>query len=349
MNTINAGVNTNINTNAAKGVPFKENIIDKYQDPLMRWPLKGCAYSNELGAAIHSLSPKLGTLLWVPALMYFGADIYDKYKNDETAYSPSKKRGFKEAVFQALASVFLPTAAVDAGQRAASTLSRFTKTGLSAQSRLDVLEKSQDFLASSSSIKDYKEGFGSIAANSAKAAKSSFKALSPLKKVLAVINPLNDSDNMALANASKLGSFAKKQSDKIAKMYEQLLQNEKPAEMSKKLFKKFQASKTDYADIMEAAKAALKDFHKSQIFKNKMIKTIGGFIGLGLMMKPIDDFVEHIVIKKTVEPGLDYLSENYQYGIDFLSEGCKNSYEAFKKRIQKKQEITAQKQTAEVK
>ena len=39
-----------------------------------------------------------------------------------------------------------------------------------------------------------------------------------------------------------------------------------------------------------------------------MIKTAGGFIALALLAKPIDDFVEHFVIKKTVEPGLDIIS-----------------------------------------
>ena len=73
----------------APAVAFDKNAkIQKtkaeYKDPLMKWPLRGCAYSNEVGAAISSLAPKLGAALWVPALMYFGADIYDKYKNFET-------------------------------------------------------------------------------------------------------------------------------------------------------------------------------------------------------------------------------------------------------------------------
>lgn len=96
---------------------FKENDKREYNDPLRKWPLKGLAYSNELGAVVSGISPKLGTALWVPALMYFGADIYDKYKNDETQYAPSKRRGLKEAIFQAMASVVLPTAAVKPDKR----------------------------------------------------------------------------------------------------------------------------------------------------------------------------------------------------------------------------------------
>ena len=53
----------------------------KYTDPLMNWPVRGLAYTNELGAALSEIAPKLGVLLWFPAMLYFGADIYDKYKN----------------------------------------------------------------------------------------------------------------------------------------------------------------------------------------------------------------------------------------------------------------------------
>ena len=62
----------------------KETKQQQYNDPLMSWPIRGLAYSNELGAAISEVAPKLGTLLWFPAMLYFGADIYDKYKNEKT-------------------------------------------------------------------------------------------------------------------------------------------------------------------------------------------------------------------------------------------------------------------------
>ena len=63
----------------------KETKQQQYNDPLMSWPIRGLAYSNELGAAISEVAPKLGTLLWFPAMLYFGADIYDKYKNEKTS------------------------------------------------------------------------------------------------------------------------------------------------------------------------------------------------------------------------------------------------------------------------
>ena len=134
---------------SANNINNKQNK-NTYSDPLKKWPVKGLAYSNELGAVVSGISPKLGTALWVPALMYFGADIYDKYKNDETSYKPSKRRGVKEAVFQALASVVMPTSAVAIGQRTISSLNRITKTGLSTQAKMDVIEKSLNYMESKS-------------------------------------------------------------------------------------------------------------------------------------------------------------------------------------------------------
>ena len=40
---------------------------------------------------------------------------------------------------------------------------------------------------------------------------------------------------------------------------------------------------------------------------SKFIKTIGGFVALGLAIKPIDHFVENTLIGKYVGPGIDKL------------------------------------------
>ncbi len=321
---------------------------DKYVDPLKTWPIKGLAYSNELGAVVSGISPKIGTALWVPALMYFGADIYDKYKNEDTQYNPSKRRGVKEAVFQAMASVFMPTAAVSLGQRCASSFNRLSKNGLSSQSKIDVIYKSIDYMQSKSlhtfvdNPESYALGFEDAILTTAKTSKDEFKRLSPFKKVLSFINPLKDSDTFAHANEQKLGDFAKRQGAKIMEMRAQLMQNQRPKEMSKKLFEKFQTVQSEYAKLYpadkymgKAVKSILKDFHENQIFKNKMIKTAGGFIGLALLAKSIDNFVENIVIKKTVEPSLDYLSQEY-----------KNTKSRFQQRISQPQ--TRQKSTNQV-
>ena len=42
----------------------------------------------------------------------------------------------------------------------------------------------------------------------------------------------------------------------------------------------------------------------------KILKTIGGFIALGLAIKPIDHFVESVVIKKFVQPAFTGMHKN---------------------------------------
>mgnify|MGYP007008822109 FL=1 len=123
-----------------------ENTKDKkYSDPLMKWPARGLAYTNELGAAISEVAPTLGTLLWFPAMLYFGADIYDKYKNAKTSYDPNAKRGTEQAIFQLLASVLLPTGAVIAGQKVASAAGAAGKNGLTLQSQEEIINFLQNF------------------------------------------------------------------------------------------------------------------------------------------------------------------------------------------------------------
>lgn len=56
-----------------------------------------------------------------------------------------------------------------------------------------------------------------------------------------------------------------------------------------------------------AAKDILKQFEESKIFKTKMAKTIGGFVALGLLIKPIDTFVENVIMHKYVGPGIDMI------------------------------------------
>ena len=43
---------------------------------------------------------------------------------------------------------------------------------------------------------------------------------------------------------------------------------------------------------------------KSHVFKNKILLSAGGFVALSLLAKPIDHFVENVVIKKAVEPAI---------------------------------------------
>lgn len=304
---------------------FKNNESNNYKDPLRSWPLKGLAFSNEVGAVIGGMYPKLGTALWAPALMYFGADIYDKYKNEDTSYSPSHKRGVKEATFQALASVVLPTAAVHLGQKTASALGVISRDGLTLKAKDEIIEHSLEYMQAKSlhkfvdNVDIYKKGFVGSILTRARDSKGEFRTLSKSKKVIDIINPIKNKDKIAFSNEKKLTRFAEKQVDTIFSMRESLMKNEKPKHLSKKLFKKFQEIQGEYKKIYpedkylgKAAKSIIKEHHNRQLMNNKIVKTVGGFVALALLIKPIDEFVEHIVIKKTVEPGLDYLSHSYQ-------------------------------------
>ena len=62
----------------------KNALTAEYVDPLIKWPMRGAAFTNEIGEALRTLIGNYATLTWVPALLYIGADIYDKYKNDQT-------------------------------------------------------------------------------------------------------------------------------------------------------------------------------------------------------------------------------------------------------------------------
>ncbi len=323
METVNNTIVPNVPAVVQKEVQTDKNN-NKYKDPLRNWPLKGLAYSNELGAVIAPISPKLGAALWVPAWMYIGADVYDKWKNDDTTYNPSGKRGLKEAVFQSFASIAMPTAAVGIGQRIASFLARFTRTGLSAKSREDVLRQSLDYMKSHSlhtfvdDPSKYTEGFTEEIKILAEDSRGAFKTFGLGKKIRSFLTPFKDMDNISFAKPDKLATYASKQADRVMSMRADLMNNVRPKGMSKRLFAQFQKRQLEYkakyaADkyMGKAAKSILEDFHKSQIFKTKMVKTLGGFVALALLIKPIDNFVEKIVIKKTVEPGIDFLQTSY--------------------------------------
>ena len=54
-----------------------------------------------------------------------------------------------------------------------------------------------------------------------------------------------------------------------------------------------------------AVKSVLTNFQQAKMLKGKAIKTLGGFVALGMAIKPIDHFVEEILIGKYVGPEID--------------------------------------------
>lgn len=319
-----SGQNNKLEEQKDPELSSSEKKKKKYNDPLNKWPLRGLAYSNELGAAISEIAPKLGWILWFPAMLYFGADIYDKYKNDKTSYNPDTARGTSQAIFQLLASVVLPTGAVITGQKIASIAGSTGRSGLSYQTQEEISEFSIGFMQRrklakfQDNIPKYKEEFFTSLNNQMSEDLRSTKNKNPLKIFTNYIWNRRHPEAMALSTKDKVHAFAEEGIDRMFKIRESLIKDEKPQEFSDSMFKKFQKYKLKFAQNPEykqynveyAAKEILKDFETAKIMKAKMGKTIGGFIALGLAIKPIDMFVENVIMKKYIDPNLYALTSH---------------------------------------
>ena len=305
---------------------------DDYKDPLLKWPLRGLAFTNDIGAAVMDIAPNLGLALWIPALMYFGADIYDKYKTDEKEYSPSGKRAFKQAIFQACASVALPIVVVHAGQKAASKIAEsHSKDGLSLQLKEEVDQFTINMLKRRK-LKDYenkplkfKEEFNEHIKLHLVDMENSRKTKNPFKILGRWIFGSKHNEKIDDSKMKKVIDYANKNIDDMFEIRKNLLADKKPAKISDKLLNLFDKTKRDFAldknsietPVEGAIKATLKQFQRDKLFKTKLLKTVGGFVGLALSIRFIDKFVENIIIGKVVEPGLDNIEarrEQIQFG-----------------------------------
>ena len=296
---------------------------EEYKDPLMSWPVRGLAYSNELGAALSEIAPKFGMILWFPAMLYFGADFYDKYKNEKTSYNPDAQRGTKQVIFQMLASVIFPTLAVFFGQKTASALGVLGKRGLSLQTQEEVINFIKKFSVRRhiEDFKDNKEGFKNLFEEALTTKREklvrSNKIKSPLEWVGDILFKDNHPELIAVSKKDKVFSYAHEHIDNIFNIYKDLVSGKKPKEFSNKMFSQFLKLRDKYAldpnykdtFLRDAAEDIIVKYQKSQVKNLKLLKTLGGFVALGLAIKPIDDFVEHVIIKKYVEPNLSLMFE----------------------------------------
>lgn len=299
--------------NSSKSDEIQTNFPqNKYDDPLMKWPLRGLAYTNEIGVAISEVAPALGTALWIPALMYFGADIYDKYKNEDDQYNPCHHRGTKQAVFQALASVILPTVAVLGGQKAFSLFGYLDKNKLSLSHREKISNYAINFI-STGQLAKYKnkdaecvESFELGLKNALNYKKHEKNLQGKGSKLWAFLkNPKNALSIHPSPEASE--SYARETIDSLIALRKELYGDTPKLEKNLKWHLQVDKSLIKGAPKDVAIRDATMKFQKSQISKSKWIKTFGGFVALALAVKPIDKFVEHIVLPKVVAPSLDKL------------------------------------------
>ena len=327
------------NTQAVKTQPMEAKKDKKpYHDPLLEWPYRGLAFTNDIGAAVMDIAPSLGTALWVPALMYFGADIYDKYKSDERHYDPSSKRGLQQAVFQACASVILPIVVVHNGQKAASWIGGKTqKNGMSFQLQEDVDNftvyhlKRRRLKKYENNIDGYKTEFNEHLKDYLLDKQNSRKTKNPLKILYRWIFSSKHGEKLDEAKLKKIEEYSNKNIDEMFAIRKNLLNDRKPEGFSQKLMKLFTTSKEEFKKdgktiegyVEDAVKVTLKQRQKDRLFNTKLKKTAGGFAALALSINFIDKFVENYVIKKVVEPGLNNL-DNDNDGSIFNNFSLKN-------------------------
>ena len=282
---------TSINRTSFYGAQEQNALSNKktknkqeYVDPLANWPLRGLGYTNDIGIAISEIAPTASRMFWIPALMYFGADIYDKYKNKGTEYDPSGKRAFSQAVFQAMASIALPTVSGHIGQTAFSYLNKITGEKLSTNAK----EQTLRFICNHAASND-------------------------------IFNPLHNKEELIEDFEGSFSNFYThkkrhfKRKNIVVKVYDTLLANCQRgaiANADRELIKNF--ASREFKKILNTCQDSveMKAKLEKDIFKLKAWKSLGAFTALLLTVGPIDKFVEHIIIKKFVEPGMDKIDFN---------------------------------------
>lgn len=266
-----------VNFDAASSKKKKEK---KYVDPLANWPMRGLGYTNDIGVAINEIAPTAARLFWVPALMYFGADVYDKYKNKGNKYDPDAKRAFSQAVFQAFASIILPTVFGHMGQSGFSQIDKYRGEKLSTNAK----EQTYRFI------------LGHASEHNVFDAKNKDQIIESFEKNFDIFYQNNKNHY--------------KNKNIFAKIYDKTLANCKKgaiANSNEQRIKDF--AKRQFTEILDTCHdaEALKQFANKKIFKLKAWKSMGAFAALLLTVKPIDTFVESVIIKKVVEPQMQKL------------------------------------------
>lgn len=248
----------------------------KYVDPLTNWPMRGLGYTNDIGIAINELAPAAARLFWVPALMYFGADIYDKYKNKGDKYKPNGQRAFNQAVFQACASIMFPAIFGHMGMSAFSKLDKFRGEKLSTNAK----EQTLRYLKAHATIDNVTEGgvkHDELIADFEKSYNKYYDAKVKHYKRKNIFAKLYDT---LLANC-KHGAIANSNGDRI-----------------KAYAKKHFIETLNDCTSTEAAQKVL----DKKIFKLKAWKSAGAFTAIILTAQAVDKFVEKVIIKKVVQP-----------------------------------------------
>lgn len=292
----------------------------KYRDPLNRPVPVLMSYSNEIGTAISEIAPKLGAALWAPTFMYLGADIYDKYKNDKDSYNPSGKRALKRAIFQGLTSLIAMPAIIFAGQCAVSPLGRMDKSGISGNAKEAIYKHTKSVIeqAHGTSLDSYEHFKNTIITTLNNKINSRNNEKHTINIFKRIYNKLFTKRYVLLNNdKTKVEKFAQENAQKTFNIMKALKEGDKK-NIPHKIYKKYNeilpAMKETYKEgdySYQATRNALKEYQNSLIFKNKLLKTFGGFTALFLFANPVSSFIEKNVMKKYINPGIDQISTGF--------------------------------------
>lgn len=291
--------------------------VDSYKDPLNSNSAVLMSYSNEVGTAISEIAPKLGTALWAPTFMYLGADIYDKYKNDKDNYNPSAKRALKRAIFQGITCLVALPAVIFAGQCTVSPLGRLDKTGISGNVKDAIYRHTKNVIdqAHGSALENYehfKETVLKTLQNKINARSNEKQTSNIFKKLYRIL--FTHRYDILNGEQTKIMAFAEKNAKNIFDIA-QAIKNGDTVNIPRKIYRKYKQvlpkmketyKESDYS--FQATRTALKEFQKTMIFKNKMLKTIGGLTTLLIFAKPVNDFVDKQIMDKYIDPSVDQIN-----------------------------------------
>ena len=287
----------------------------EYKDPMMKWPLRGAAFTNEIGEALRPVIGKYATLTWVPALMYIGADIYDKYKNDQNEYSPDSRRCLKQAIFQGMASVFLPLVAVKAGQNVFSQLGKLSEDKISLNAKEQISRVAEEFIANGK-MRAYHEKdaecvkeFLEIVNNKIDYKQHKLSAKNPLSKIWYSAEE-KFSKILKINSKTKKQEYAEKTIKDLIDLRKNVL-NPSTEFAAGKLYSNYNSALKNGQTKSVAVKSVLTKYQKNKMMKGNFIKTLGGFVALGAFIKPIDHFVENVLIGKYVGPKIDGTNKSH--------------------------------------
>lgn len=293
--------------------------VEQYKDPLNSNSAVLMSYSNEVGTAISEIAPKLGTALWAPTFMYLGADIYDKYKNDKDNYDPSAKRALKRAIFQGITCLVALPAVIFAGQCAVSPLGRLDKTGISGNVKDGIYRHTRNVIdqAHGTALENYEQFKDTVLKtlqNKINARSNEKRTSNIFKKLYRII--FTHRYEILHGDKNKILAFAEKNAKNTFDIAN-AIKNGNTLNVPKKIYKKYQKvlpvmketyKEADYS--FQATRTALKEYQKSMIFKNKMLKTIGGLSTLIIFAKPVNDYVDKHIMNKYIDPGVDQLNSH---------------------------------------